>query len=178
MTDPDKQGHWERVYAARKPDEVSWYQPVPSRSLELIRSLAPAPARVLDVGGGASTLVDHLLAGGYDVGVLDIAGGALEESRARLGERAADVEWFVGDVTSFATPHPWDVWHDRAVFHFLVDEGDRSAYRAVLSRSLAPGGIASKRNPCGVCARQSPSRITVPSTAPSPRHSASMRPSH
>ena len=138
------QGHWQDVYARKPADEVSWYQSVPTRSLEWIRGAAPDPgSSILDVGAGASTLVDHLLAAGYrDVGVLDLAPSALAAVRDRLGERAADVEWFTGDVTEFVAPHPFDVWHDRAVLHFLVDPDQRRRYAEVLRRTLRPGGHA------------------------------------
>lgn len=136
--------HWQEVYGRKAPDEVSWYQPVPERSLEWIREHAPAPdASILDVGGGASTLVDHLLDDGYrEVAVLDLAPAALERSRQRLGERAERVSWFAADLLEFTAPHPFDLWHDRAVLHFLVDEPRRQRYAEVLRRTLRPGGHA------------------------------------
>ena len=136
--------HWEEVYATRFPDKVSWYQERPNLSLRLIeKAAANVDSRVLDVGGGASRLVDSLLDEGFShVGVLDIAQNALNVSKSRLGARASLVEWFVADVKDFRSPHPWDVWHDRAVFHFLVDVDDREAYRRVLLRYLVPGGSA------------------------------------
>jgi SAM-dependent methyltransferase len=100
-------------------------------------------ASILDVGGGATHLVDHLLDAGYrHVGVLDIAPEALALARDRLGDRAAAVEWFASDVLVFESPHPWDLWHDRAAFHFLTDPDDQDRYREVLLRSLAPDGQA------------------------------------
>lgn len=142
MTDPTA-AHWERVWSERSPEEVSWHQPRPEASLELLREAdLPDGARVLDVGGGASTLVDHLLDLGCRPGVLDVSAAALERARDRLGERADEVEWFVGDVREFRSPHPWEVWHDRATLHFLVEEADRRAYREVLLDALAPGGVA------------------------------------
>lgn len=142
MTDPSGD-HWERVWSERSPEEVSWYQPRPETSLRLLREAdLPDGARVLDVGGGASTLVDHLLDLGCRPGVLDVSAAALERARDRLGERADEVEWFVGDVRRFRSPHPWDAWHDRATLHFLVEEADRRAYREVLLDALAPGGVA------------------------------------
>lgn len=137
-----RQAHWDRVYERNEPDKVSWYQRNPRVSVELIRAIeAPTTARVLDVGGGASSLVDYLLDAGYaEVGVLDIARESLAKARHRLGVRAEAVEWFVGDVTSFASPHVWDVWHDRAVYHFLTGAGDRAAYRDVLLKTVPDDG--------------------------------------
>lgn len=134
---------WERIWREKAPEEVSWYESRPETSLRLIRGAGlPAGARVLDVGGGASALVDHLLDLGYRPGVLDVSMAAVERTRVRLGERAEEVEWFVEDVTGFRSPHPWEAWHDRAVLHFLVDESDRQSYRATLLDVLAPDGVA------------------------------------
>lgn len=138
----EAKAHWERAYGVRPDEAQSWYQPDPALSLALITQEAESGASVLDVGGGTSLLVDELLARGYRPSVLDIAGNALELSKARLGERAAGVEWFEGDVTTFDSPHPWDVWHDRAVFHFLTDPKARAAYAEVAARSIRPGGAA------------------------------------
>lgn len=133
--------HWDNVYTTKPPDTVSWYQAVPRLSLDLIRECAAPPATVLDVGGGASYLVDHLLAAGYRVGVLDISQAALAITRARLGARADDVAWFVGDVTEFASNNAWDVWHDRAVFHFLTDPAQRKTYVKSLERATKSGSF-------------------------------------
>lgn len=138
-----KKSHWEEVYRTRPTDAVSWYQPHAVRSLELIRRVAAGPdARILDVGGGASTLVDDLLdAGMRHVAVLDISAAALDAARGRLGARAAQVQWIEGDITSVElAPASVDVWHDRAVFHFLTDAGDRAAYVRQVRRALKPGG--------------------------------------
>lgn len=135
--------HWERIHLEKAPEETSWHERTPELSLEFLRRAGlPAGARVLDVGGGASTLVDHLLELGFRPGVLDVSDAALERSRTRLGARAADVEWFHADVTRWDPPHPWDLWHDRATLHFLMDEADRRAYRSTLLAALAPGGHA------------------------------------
>lgn len=135
--------HWDRLWAAKNPTEVSWFQPRFETSLRLIREAGlPPAARILDVGGGASTLVDSLLDLAFRPGVLDISARAIERVRDRLGERADEVEWFVGDVTSFISPHPWDLWHDRAVLHFLIEEPERVAYRSALLQSLADEGYA------------------------------------
>lgn len=133
--------HWDRAYRERGTANVSWYQPEPALSLELLeRAGLPERARVLDVGGGTSRLADRLLERGCRVGVLELSGAALDEMRARLGVRAGEVEWFHGDVRTFESPHPWDAWHDRAVFHFLTEPADRAAYRERLLGALRPGG--------------------------------------
>jgi SAM-dependent methyltransferase len=134
--------HWEHVYATRSLDGVSWYTPVPARSLELIQATGePLTAPILDVGGGASTLVDHLLRAGYrDVSVLDIAAGALAHARARLGAQADRVNWIEGDVLRFESARPMAIWHDRAVFHFLTSVEDRERYLRVLASTLRSGG--------------------------------------
>jgi 2-polyprenyl-3-methyl-5-hydroxy-6-metoxy-1,4-benzoquinol methylase len=142
VPDPTPRDHWEKVWATRAEHDLSWFQAEPSLSVELIEAHAAQGARVLDVGGGASRLVDRLLERGYRVGVLDIAVSALVVTRRRLGARAAEVEWFAVDVTGFSSPHPWEVWHDRAVFHFLTDPAARAAYAEVAARALTSGGIA------------------------------------
>lgn len=117
------------MYADRAPSALTWYQDRPALSLSLIEATgASTEACILDVGSGASTLVDYLLQSGYrHVGVLDVSPAAFASVRQRLGARAADVEWFVGDVTEWVSPHPWDVWHDRALFHFLTDSSATAA---------------------------------------------------
>jgi SAM-dependent methyltransferase len=134
-------GHWETIYRTRSPDELSWYQAVPRRSLELIQATGVAlSASILDVGGGASRLVDHLLAGGYtDVSVLDIAPAALEKVKTRLGPMATRVHWITSDVTVFQPERRYALWHDRAVFHFLVTPSEQARYLTVLRSALAPG---------------------------------------
>jgi trans-aconitate methyltransferase len=135
--------HWDRIWRERDPTRLSWYQARPETSLAFIeRTGVPRGAQVLDVGGGASSLVEHLLERGYRPGVLDVSEEALARSRARMGPRAAEVEWFHADVTRWDPPHQWDLWHDRAVLHFLTDEADRQAYRATLLRALRPAGQA------------------------------------
>lgn len=138
----DRRTHWQRVYREKDPTEVSWYQPVPEKSLQLIRSTGVRrDDAILDAGGGASILVDHLLDEGYsDLSVLDISGHALQRSRARLGELAGNVSWIEADVTEFEPLRPYALWHDRAVFHFLTDLHDRDKYIAVICRALQPGG--------------------------------------
>ncbi len=139
----DRDGHWNRVYEGKDVDAVSWYAPHLGKSLELIAAADLAPdAAIIDVGGGASTLPADLLELGYqDVTVLDIAQAAVDAARAGLGERADDVSWVVGDVTTVDFPaERFDLWHDRAVFHFLTDEADRAAYLRQVSRALKPDG--------------------------------------
>jgi SAM-dependent methyltransferase len=140
----DPKTHWETVYTAKSPMAVSWFQPQARLSLELVTAAAPdRVSRILDVGGGASRLVDGLLDLGYSrVTVLDIAEAALQHARERLGPRATEVTWLAGDIRSVALdPASVDLWHDRAVFHFLVDAVDRRRYVDQVRRALRPGGI-------------------------------------
>lgn len=140
----NRREHWNRVYQTRAPDSVSWYQRRPDVSLELIAASGIAKdAGIIDIGGGASVLVDHLLDLGYtNLAVLDLAGAALNACRLRLGALAAAVEWFEADVTTFEPPHRYALWHDRAAFHFLTDAADRARYVATLRKTLKPGGTA------------------------------------
>jgi SAM-dependent methyltransferase len=142
MVETGRKNHWEQVYAARGEAGVSWYQAEPRLSLELIRSVAPtAGGRILDVGGGASVLVDRLLDLPFGrVAVLDIAETALGRARSRLGDRAGRVEWIAADVTEIEDVGRFDVWHDRAVFHFLTDAGDRGKYVELARRTVPDGG--------------------------------------
>jgi SAM-dependent methyltransferase len=134
----DTQAHWDAVYGSKRDEEVSWTEPDPRTSLSLIGELAPPPARVIDVGGGTSRLAGRLLDGGYTVAVLDVSGAALTRARDALGERGAHVRWVVADVTAQPPLElgTFDVWHDRAVFHFLTEAGDRSAYAALAARTV------------------------------------------
>lgn len=138
----EQRAHWEAVYRTKTATETSWYQPVLQRSLALIQAAAVPPgAAILDVGGGASTLVDHLLAAGFaDVTVLDIAPTALAQARARLGAKAACVQWIAADITTWQPTRRYVLWHDRAVFHFLIDPAVRARYLDALRAALAPGG--------------------------------------
>ncbi len=138
----DRKTHWEHIYQTRPSDEMGWFQPTPALSLDLIRQCHLAPKdSIIDVGGGASTLVDHLLKAGYQsVTVLDIAPAALQMARARLGESAEKVHWLEADATDFALGHQVHLWHDRAAFHFLTQADDRHAYSANLRKTLLPGG--------------------------------------
>lgn len=134
--------HWDGVYRKKSSTDVSWYQPEPEPSFTWIRKLVPdQDASIIDVGGGASILVDRLLDAGYrKLAVLDVAASALGVSRERLARRATEVEWIVADVTQVGDVGRFDLWHDRAVFHFLTDEDDRRRYVELASRSVKTGG--------------------------------------
>ena len=139
----DPKSHWENVYRTKQPTEVSWYRAHLDLSLKLIEEAAGSrDAHIIDVGGGESTLVDDLLARGYrNLHVLDISATAIAVARKRLGAAADGVDWLCGDVTSFAFAlHRYDVWHDRAVFHFLTAEHDRIAYVRQVAHAVRPGG--------------------------------------
>jgi SAM-dependent methyltransferase len=134
--------HWESVYSTKGDTGVSWYQSEPRLSLELIRAVAPSiRGRIIDVGGGSSVLVERLLDLPFErVAVLDIAETALSRARSRLGERAGRVEWIAADVTEIQDLGTFDVWHDRAVFHFLTDAAERRNYVDLARRALPEGG--------------------------------------
>jgi 2-polyprenyl-3-methyl-5-hydroxy-6-metoxy-1,4-benzoquinol methylase len=138
----DRKQHWEDVYRQKAEDTVSWFQQRPEISLALIHNTKLAKDEpLIDVGGGASRLVDHLLAEGFkDITVLDIADSALEKTRKRLGKTEAQVHWLAVDVTQWRPRQTYHLWHDRAVFHFLTEPADRAAYRHALESALAPGG--------------------------------------
>lgn len=139
----DRRQHWERIYAEKRPDEVSWFQAEARLSLDLITRAASPDAVIADIGGGASRLVDGLLERGFhDIRVLDLSAAALSASRARLGPRADSVAWITADVLTAAfAPASIDVWHDRAVFHFLTDRADRARYVEQVRRAVRPGGL-------------------------------------
>ncbi|TKC63554.1 class I SAM-dependent methyltransferase [Pedobacter hiemivivus] len=119
----ERKAHWEYVYASKQPEEVSWTQDIPQTSLDFINSFnLPKSASIIDIGGGDSKLVDCLLDLGYDnITVLDISAKALEKAKGRLGVRAEKIKWIVSDITDFNSSEKYDVWHDRATFHFLVN---------------------------------------------------------
>lgn len=137
----DRKQHWDTVYTSKAETEVSWFQDNPALSLALIEQAAVGPdAAVIDIGGGASRLVDALLARHYRfVTVLDIAVDALAKSKARLGEQVSDVAWIVADITRWRPPRHYALWHDRAVFHFLTDPADRLAYKTALLAGTVTG---------------------------------------
>jgi SAM-dependent methyltransferase len=139
----DAQTHWEKIYTEKAPDAVSWYRPHLETSLALIeRAVAGCSASVIDVGGGESTLVDDLLARGYqNITVLDISQTAIDANRRRLGKASERVHWRVADITKAdLDPSAYDVWHDRAVFHFLTATSDRVAYVRQVAHAMRPGG--------------------------------------
>ena len=134
--------HWEQIYNTKPPTEVSWYQTYPSLSIKLINATGiKKEENIIDVGGGASLLVDYLLDSSFTkLAVLDISHAAIKLAKHRLGKRANNVEWFEADVTEFQSPHKFELWHDRAVFHFLTDEEDRKRYMRVLKDTMTPSG--------------------------------------
>lgn len=138
------QQYWDDVYAAKGPAEVSWYQATPAASLSLIRASSAAPAtKIIDIGGGASVLADHLLAEGFsDITVLDISANAIARAQQRLGADAARIHWIVASITNWQPETQYGIWHDRAVFHFLTNPADRDTYRQALTCALLPGGSA------------------------------------
>lgn len=136
--------HWQKVYKAKAHDEVSWFQPEPTVSLAMISALGlPRDAAIIDVGAGASALVDRLVDQGFDdITLVDLADAALGHTKARLGPKADNVHFHVGDVTVLDLGRRYDLWHDRAVLHFLTDAPQQQAYRDTLHRHLVPGGHA------------------------------------
>ena len=139
----DRQAHWESVYGKKAPTEVSWFRPHLDTSLSLIQRVASErSAAIIDVGGGESTLVDDLLSIGYDdLTVLDISRVAMEHTERRLGSAGSLVKWLVGDITTIAlAQQAYDVWHDRAVFHFLTEADQRRAYVRQVAAAVKPGG--------------------------------------
>ena len=143
MENFDRKKHWENIYQTKALNEVSWYQPIPETSLEMINKYQiPLNAKIIDIGGGDSFLVDHLLAKGYqDITVLDISEAAIERAKKRVGENAGKVKWIVTDVAKFQPQEQYDFWHDRAAFHFLTEEQEISNYIDAVQKSLNPSGI-------------------------------------
>ncbi len=138
------EAHWNRIYGAKTETQLSWHEDAPALSLDLVRSVGLGPgAAVIDIGGGASRFVDGMLAAGIgDVTVLDLSQAALDATRARLGAAAAGLHWIAADVTTWQPDRQYDLWHDRAAFHFLTDPAQRAAYLACLTAALRPGGYA------------------------------------
>ena len=134
--------HWKNVYQNKSAEEVSWYQRVPTVSLAIIHDVGLQKNQgIIDVGGGASTLVDCLLQAGFeDISVLDLSPQALEIAKQRLGKRAEEVDWLAEDITQFSPKKKVDFWHDRAVFHFLTQSEDRAKYKKILASSVISGG--------------------------------------
>jgi SAM-dependent methyltransferase len=141
MKKSDRQTHWENVYGTKGEKEVSWFQERPAISLELIDATGVKPgASIVDIGGGASRLIDVLLDKGFEATVLDLSDKALATAKARLGARASEVRWVVADVTRWEPSGTFDVWHDRAALHFLTEPKDRAAYAERVARTVRPGG--------------------------------------
>ena len=138
----ERQAHWQNVYATKAEKEVSWFQENPAPSLDLIAASGiPTDATIIDVGGGTSRLIDRLLEKGFSrVAILDLSVKALEATKKRLGGRGDAVDWIVADVTTWEPSGPYDLWHDRAAFHFLTEPIDRDAYVARLKKAVRPGG--------------------------------------
>ena len=143
MTDFDKKKHWENIYETKSLDEVSWYQPTPSTSLDFIKeSNIPFTAKIIDVGGGDSYLVDHLINLGYtNITVVDISSVAIERAKARLEDKEKMVKWIVADASNFDPPEQYDLWHDRAAFHFLTENGEIENYTKSAAKGLKENGI-------------------------------------
>ncbi|PWJ85063.1 methyltransferase family protein [Pseudaminobacter salicylatoxidans] len=144
MQDNGRQAHWNEAYATKGEKGVSWYEDAPMPSLDLMRQCgATAKSSLIDIGGGASRLVDALLAQGmHDLAVLDLSAAALDVAEARLGAAAAQVEWIVSDITAWQPARTYDFWHDRAAFHFLIRPEDRAAYVERLHAAVKPHGHA------------------------------------
>jgi len=144
MQSLDRRSHWENVYSSKAETEVSWFEESPAISLELIADAGAGPdSAIIDVGGGASRLVAALIDRGFrDVTVLDLAESALAKAKVRLGARAGAVQWIAADATAWRPSRQFDVWHDRAVFHFLTEPADQAAYVHRLKEGLKPGGCA------------------------------------
>ena len=134
----NRKNHWETVYQTKSPEQVSWTQEVPQTSLAFISSFGVAKtARIIDIGGGDSKLVDHLLEQGFEnITVLDISEKALEKARSRLGDKAKKVNWVVSDITEFVPNTTFDIWHDRATFHFLITTEQVSKYMEIARKSV------------------------------------------
>ena len=143
MEDFNRKTHWENIYQTKELKDVSWYQPTPETSLDFFKQFhVPTTAKVIDVGGGDSFLVDHLLDLGYqDISVLDISAAAIDRAKQRLGDKAKKVNWIVADVATYKPTQQYDFWHDRAAFHFLTEENEISHYLQAAQESMKAAGI-------------------------------------
>lgn len=143
MENLDRKKHWENIYQTKNLKDVSWYQPTPTTSLDFLKQFnIPTSAKIIDIGGGDSFLVDHLLNLGYkDVTVLDISESAIEKAKQRLGERSTKVKWIAVDAATFKPTEKYDFWHDRAAFHFLTQDQEITNYIETIQQSLKPTGI-------------------------------------
>ena len=138
----NRKDHWERIYQKHSPTEVGWYQSYPERSLKLIYNTgADTDSSIIDVGGGTSTLAKHLLDKGYEkLAVLDISGNSIERAKSQLDEKSREINWIEADVTKYSFTEQYDIWHDRAVFHFLTKAEDRKGYITSLNQALKLNG--------------------------------------
>ena len=143
MKNFDRKKHWENIYQTKKLNEVSWVQSTPETSLDFFKQFnVPVNAKIIDIGGGDSFLVDHLLDLGYhDITVLDISESALTKAKQRLGKRASEVKWIIADAAAFKPIEKYDFWHDRAAFHFLTQEHEISNYLDTVQQCIKPSGI-------------------------------------
>ena len=139
----DRKKHWETIYQTKELKDVSWFQPNPETSLDFFKQFnVSLNAKIIDVGGGDSFLVDHLLELGYtDITVLDISEAAIERAKERLGEKANQVKWIIEDAAKFHPTEMYDFWHDRAAFHFLTDENEISNYLETAQKFINPNGV-------------------------------------
>ena len=139
----DRKKHWETIYQTKELNEVSWYQPTPETSLSYFAKLnVPISAKVIDIGGGDSFLVDHLLDLGYeDISVLDISEAAINRAKKRIGKKADRVKWIVSDVIDFTPSEKYDFWHDRAALHFLTDSNEIANYIQKAGEAMTPSGV-------------------------------------
>jgi 2-polyprenyl-3-methyl-5-hydroxy-6-metoxy-1,4-benzoquinol methylase len=138
----NKKSHWENVFSTKKLEEVSWYQQIPKDSLEFVQQLSlPKTAAIIDIGGGNSLLVDHLIEMGYsNITVLDISAEAINKAKNRLGEKAKKVNWVVTDILDFKSKVQFDCWHDRAAFHFITTPEDVKIYLSIAQQHIKPNG--------------------------------------
>lgn len=143
MEQLDRKNHWENIYQTKELKDVSWYQPTPTTSLEFLKQFnISTTSKIIDIGGGDSFLVDHLLDLGYtDLTVLDISAASLDRAKLRLGDRATKVKWIVTDVSNFKPTEKYDFWHDRAAFHFLTNEKEITNYIDTIQKSIMPTGV-------------------------------------
>ena len=139
----DRKKHWENIYQTKDLKDVSWYQPTPTTSLDFLKQFnIPTTAKIIDIGGGDSFLIDHLLDLGYiDLTVLDISAASLDRAKQRLGDRSTKVKWIVADAATFKPTEQYDFWHDRAAFHFLTQEQEITNYIDIIQKSIKPKGV-------------------------------------
>lgn len=143
MDSKERSQHWENIYTTKSLTEVSWYQPTPQTSIDLIKQCSKSKHdKIIDIGGGDSFLVDHLIELGYtDISVLDISEMAIQRAKNRLGEKAKLVKWIVSDIVNFKPQFSYDIWHDRAAFHFLTNENDIDVYKSLIGFSILKKGF-------------------------------------